>query len=274
MSTVFGSMRRHHKGIKHMNALSHLETKNMMTEDEARKRVTTINAGMNNIRALLLDFHEREGWKALKYDSWRECVVAEFGQSQAYLYRQLEAAQIEERINQASIEAGEKSFSPIGEKEIPESQLRPLAAVPPEDQPAVYALAKETAKGKLTAAHVERTVREVTGEKDDRCHACADHRRKGSPIPGVTVPGAFGKCIREGGPCEKPRQIHPVPKPEPEPRYLPSPDDDDPPDPLHVAEVIKDLIDESMRDDDPRTKDALKRIAVHVWNRQHNRGDV
>jgi hypothetical protein len=170
----------------------------------------------------------------------------------------------------------------MGEKEeIPERQLRPLAAVAPEDQAVVYQLAKETSKGKLTAKHVERTVREIKGEKPKAeafpespiCHGCADHRRKGNPKPGVTIPGQFGKCIREGGPCEKVTNPQP-PEGFDEPRYAPSPDDDEPPDPLHVAEVVKDLIDESIRDDDPRTKEALKRISIHVWNRMHKRGEA
>jgi hypothetical protein len=85
-----------------------------MTDKEARECVVKINANMSNVRKLVLELHEREGWSAMGYASWRECVVAEFQSSQAYLYRQLEAAQTE------------KVISPIGEKDIPESQLRPL----------------------------------------------------------------------------------------------------------------------------------------------------
>ena len=75
----------------------------LMTADEARASVAQINSHMNSARALLLDLYERRGWAALGYQSWRECVTAEFEQSQAYLYRQLQAAEIERRI------------SPIGE---------------------------------------------------------------------------------------------------------------------------------------------------------------
>ena len=133
----------------------------MMTAEEARKRVTQINSMVNNIRALVLDFHDREGWKALGYENWAECVQKEFSIGQSHVYRLFEAAKIEARINENS---------PIGENEpaIPESHLRPLTAVPEVDQPIVYKLAKETApEGKLTAKHVERTVREVTGQGTD-----------------------------------------------------------------------------------------------------------
>lgn len=82
---------------------------------EARELVDKINANMNNIRALILDLYERDGWTALGYATWRECVTAEFKQSERYLYKQLKAAQTE------------KNICTIGQKEeIPESQLRPL----------------------------------------------------------------------------------------------------------------------------------------------------
>lgn len=64
---------------------------------------------------------------------------------QSYLYRQLEAAKTE------------KVISPIGEKEIPESVLRPLTSLPPDQQREVFQKAVETApEGKVTAKHVEK----------------------------------------------------------------------------------------------------------------------
>lgn len=125
-----------------------------MIYKEAREAVDQINSNMNNVRYLVLDLYEREGWVALGYQSWRECVTAEFQNSQAYLYRQLEAAQTE------------KVISPIGEKiEIPESQLRPLTKLKdnPEQQREAWQKAVETApEGKVTAAHVSKVVKEMT----------------------------------------------------------------------------------------------------------------
>src|SRR5262245_37821707 len=93
-----------------------------MTATEARRCVTRIVQAMGEARAELLDLYERRGWLALGYGSWRECAIAEFGQSQSYLYRLLAAGQVEQRI------------SPIGEIGVlPESQLRVLSQVPPED---------------------------------------------------------------------------------------------------------------------------------------------
>jgi len=104
-----------------------------MTYTEARTNVDAIHANLNNTRELIYELYVRKGWDALGYESWRECVVKEFGNSQAYLYRQLEAAQTE------------KVISPIGEKQIPESQLRPLTRLEPEKQKEAWTRAVETA---------------------------------------------------------------------------------------------------------------------------------
>ena len=125
----------------------------LMTADEARASVAQINSHMNSARALLLDLYKRRGWAALGYQSWRECVTAEFEQSQAYLYRQLQAAEIERRI------------SPIGEiGVVPESKLRPLAALTPMEQPIAWQEAQERSDGKPTARVVEEVVREMRGD--------------------------------------------------------------------------------------------------------------
>jgi hypothetical protein len=122
----------------------------MMDADEARATIGQIRAHLDGARRLLLDLEEREGWRALGYESWRACVVAEFGQSQAYLYRQLTAAKIERDLD-----------SPIGE--IPESHLRPLAALDtPDQRRAALDRADELAgEAKRTAAHVQQAVEQV-----------------------------------------------------------------------------------------------------------------
>jgi hypothetical protein len=111
---------------------------------------------MNNVRELVLVLYEREGWTALGYKNWRECVTAEFRQSENYLYRQLEVAQVE------------KNILPMGKTadQIPERQLRPLVSL--RDNPAAqreaWKKAVETApEGKVTAAHVSKVVNELTG---------------------------------------------------------------------------------------------------------------
>lgn len=72
----------------------------LMGEDEARQCATRIRKGMENVRVLLLDLYEREGWKALGYDSWRACVTVELRQSVATVYRQLRAAEADRALSQ------------------------------------------------------------------------------------------------------------------------------------------------------------------------------
>ena len=125
-----------------------------MIYKEARECVDKINTNMNNVRHLILDLHDRKGWEALGYTNWRDCVTAEFKQNQRYLYYQLEAAQTE------------KNICTIVQKEpIPEGQLRPLSKLEPEQQREAWQKAVETApEGKVTAAHVSKVVKELTGE--------------------------------------------------------------------------------------------------------------
>jgi hypothetical protein len=96
--------------------------------------------------------HERKGWQSLGYDSWRACVTGEFQEKQAYLYYQLAAAKTERNV------------STLVEKDqpIPETHLRPLAKLPPDQQREAYQKAVETApEGKVTARHIEETVKEM-----------------------------------------------------------------------------------------------------------------
>jgi len=132
----------------------------LMIYKEARECVDEINSSMNNVRHLVLDLYDREGWTALGYQSWRECVTGEFKQSENYLYRQLEVAQVE------------KNILPMGKTsdQIPERQLRPLVSL--RDNPAVqreaWQMAVSTAPdGKITAAHVSKIVKEMTKKNDD-----------------------------------------------------------------------------------------------------------
>jgi len=140
-----------------------------MIYKEAREVADQIKGNMNNVRYLVLDLYEREGWKALGYASWRDCVTKEFQQNERYLYKQLEAAQVQKQI------------CPNGQKiEIPESQLRPLTKLRdnPEKQREAWAKAVATApEGKVTAAHVSRVVKEITGEQP-----------KHKPEPKPTIP--------------------------------------------------------------------------------------
>ena len=149
-----------------------------MTLEEARTCITEINKNLRNTRGLLLDLYEREGWKALGYASWRDCVTTEFKQHQSYLYRQLEAAKTEKNILPIL------HNSPIDE--IPESHLRPLSSLPLSDRREAYQKALETAPGgKVTAKQVEEIVREIRTSKDHEKNKKVDRSQNAPQEPDV-----------------------------------------------------------------------------------------
>lgn len=156
-----------------------------MTKQEARECVDQIKNKLTNIRALVLKLYEGKGWDILGYSNWRECVTVEFGENERYLYKQLEAAQVE------------KNICPMGQKEIPERQLRPLVQFKddPATQREVWEKAKETAPdGKVTAAHVEKVVKEFTTERKEVTSAAASHYGKWTPFIHTTV-GILGLAL-------------------------------------------------------------------------------
>jgi hypothetical protein len=70
----------------------------IMDAKEARDYVKQINANMTNVRQLVIELHDREGWSALGHTTWEECVEKEFKQGRSYIFYQLKAAQIEQNI--------------------------------------------------------------------------------------------------------------------------------------------------------------------------------
>ena len=126
----------------------------LMTEAEARQAVEDIRAGLSGVRDKLLELREREGWRALGYQSWRECAQAEFGFGQSRVYELLNAAKTERNIS-----AMAENQDPI-----PERQLRPLANLEPEEQRIVWQRVIEEShgnNGKITGAVVQRMVEKV-----------------------------------------------------------------------------------------------------------------
>lgn len=87
-----------------------------LNEEEARYLVEEIKSHLESARALLLKLFEGMGWLALGYDSWRQCVLSEFGRSESQLYRELSAARIEAM-----------TALPIGS--VPESHIRAVREI-------------------------------------------------------------------------------------------------------------------------------------------------
>ena len=89
----------------------------VMTKEEAESCVRQIRDTSHKMRELLLDLYDRDGWKALGYESFTDCIKQEFAGGMAYMYRQLAAASMEKRL-------------PIGEiGDNKESHLRPLLTI-------------------------------------------------------------------------------------------------------------------------------------------------
>jgi hypothetical protein len=72
-----------------------------MTETEARVLIEEIKTDISAVGAKLLELHEREGWKALGYSSWRECVMQEFDFQSSHVYRLLDFAKIQRVLSRA-----------------------------------------------------------------------------------------------------------------------------------------------------------------------------
>jgi hypothetical protein len=188
-----------------------------LAAEHARAIVEAIHERVEQIRDLVLELYEREGWKSLGYESWEKCVTAEFDRDRSYLYRQLRAAMIEREIAPSKIDADPK-LSPMGDKStlmgsrepvIPERQLRPLAELPEGHRKEAWEEARATAPdGKVTAKHVQATV-------DRRLGKSVVNGREMPDPPDVAKKRAEGRI--------EPDTVVEVIEPEPEPRPSPRP---------------------------------------------------
>jgi len=129
-----------------------------MLISEAREKTDQIINNIQNTRNLLLEMYERDGWKALGYESWREYGQVEFGFSESRIYQLADAARVEENL------------STIVEKDKPiqEGQLRPLTKLGTKQlQQEAWQKAVATAPdGNVTARHVSEVVNEMVYEEE------------------------------------------------------------------------------------------------------------
>lgn len=92
----------------------------VLSRREARQIIDEIRTHLESARALLYKLYEGQGWLSLGYDSWRQCVLSEFGRSESQLYRELSAAKIESVAG-----------LPIGD--LPESHVRAVREIFQDD---------------------------------------------------------------------------------------------------------------------------------------------
>lgn len=116
----------------------------MMTAEEAKQATDRVKEGLENVRALLLDIYEREGWRALGYESFVAYAETEFSASKSQAYRLLDAARLDAIL------------SPIGETGLPEGHLRELRTVigEPEVVRTVVKQVRQLKGDAMTAADV------------------------------------------------------------------------------------------------------------------------
>jgi hypothetical protein len=98
-------------------------------------------------------FTEKEGWRALGYNGWRECVFAEFQYQENYLYKLLSAAKVEKNLC-TMVQTAEP---------IPERVLRPLTNLEPDQQCEVWK-AVTAITPKPTGKEVSEAVVKMFGE--------------------------------------------------------------------------------------------------------------
>ncbi len=117
-----------------------------LTSADVKQSISKIKGNIEATRAELLRLYCGRAWESLGYANWSEFVEAEIGLSVSQSYREIQTAQIEDRL------------SPIGENTVNEYQARALMRVPVERQVEVFRAAQEAAgEGKLTARHIRET---------------------------------------------------------------------------------------------------------------------
>lgn len=125
--------------------------------DRLERIVRTGIVSFYNVADALIQIRDKQYYKkVLGFPTFEEYCNTRWEMTRQHAYQLIDAKQVADNL---STTVDKKEL-----EEIPERQLRPLAALPPEEQATVYRLAKETAEGKLTARHVESVVREVRGE--------------------------------------------------------------------------------------------------------------
>lgn len=125
-----------------MNQLVTLPDMNL---EEATAKHQELKAIHGVARSMLLEMRDRKGWKALGYLSFEDYGDKEWGYSRQHLNRL------------ATAESTQKLLEPIGSKDIPEGQLRPLNQVPDDIKKQIWDEVNEENRV-VTAKLIEQAV--------------------------------------------------------------------------------------------------------------------
>lgn len=146
---------------------------------EIKTAVFDANSKIEHAGRLLLDFRDREGWKALGYENWDTCIESEFQSTHGgrrHIFKLIQNAKVIENVEKSSNngkngENGNVSASTTTKTgatrgtSIPIKQTEQLAKVEPEKQAEVFDRAKELGGGIATAATVKKAVAEILPNK-------------------------------------------------------------------------------------------------------------
>ena len=139
------------------------QSNNLMNKDEALSLIHEIKNAVNSIRRKLLMLKNREGWKALGYESFEECCDKEFKDvTSKHIARVLSAIKTEDHL---------KSFNlvPAG-TQLSENSLRPFRSLNnnPELLNETFVKAKEIADEEndgILTNEISQRAKELTKEK-------------------------------------------------------------------------------------------------------------
>ena len=148
-------------------------TPKLLDAKDARAFAESIKKRLGDVHEMLIELHDRMGWAALGYKSWKDCVKQEFDWSESYVGRQIAAGRIEQKLLEHTPQTGNRSL-PMGRSSppispIPERHLRPLASLPGDEQAEAYLEAKEKAEKEnkpLTTEAVQVVVDKLKADSD------------------------------------------------------------------------------------------------------------
>lgn len=146
--------------------------KALLTKSQATKLCEQIRAGVKDVSQWVYELHEGQGWKALGYDTWKECCRLEFHHSDWWGRNQARIAQVKLALPppKPSTEPSKRvagvavaTPAPLSDK-----ALSALASVPEAEREAVIEAASSNGKPPTAAA-----IREAAkGESLGRCPNC------------------------------------------------------------------------------------------------------
>lgn len=148
-------------------------TKPTLTKAQAMKLCEEIREDIGSIGEKLYQLHEGQGWTALGYLTWKQCIAMEFHHSEWWGKNQLRIAEVRKALPpppKAPERGKGQGGAPPSSTPQSDRALSELAKVPEADRPAVLARAAEKSEGKPPTA---KAIREAAKPDYGKCPNCA-----------------------------------------------------------------------------------------------------